>query len=333
MAALAGDKTCWVLTVGIPGMDNQSMGLARELANLNSMRVVEKRIRPTFPWKHLPPELWLFPLRCLGADSDPLEPPWPDVVIGTGRQTIAPGAAIRRASGGRTFSIHIHHPGAVGGRFDLVLVPEHDRLRGANVVTYRGGLNVPARETLDAAAARFAPNFDALLAPRVAVLVGGSNRCYAMTPEWAKGLAAQLRRMAEAAGASMLFTPSRRTDPAVIDVLRRELEGLPVWFWDGNGENPYPAILALADAFVVTADSTNMVSEACSTGRPVLVAQMPGGSGKFLEFHRGMREAGFTRDFEGLLETWSYAPLNDVPAVAERVLTCLRKSATTHLVS
>jgi len=333
LAALAGERTCWVLTLGIAGMDSQSLGLARELAERGGLRVVEKRVRPAWPWKHLPPELWLAPLRCRAAGSDPLEPPWPDVVIGTGRLTIAPGAAIRSASGGRSLSIHIHHPGALRSRFDLVLVPEHDRLRGDNVVTYRGGLNVPRQDVLDAAAQRFASVFDPLPKPRVAVLVGGSNRCYRMTPAWARGFAAGLRRMAETAGASLLFTPSRRTDPAVIETLRRELGGLPVWFWDGSGDNPYLAMLALAEAFVVTADSTNMVSEACSTGRPVLVAQMPGGSGKFLDFHRGMREAGSTRDFEGRLERWTCSPLNDLPAVAEQVLTCLRRRGQGALVS
>lgn len=333
MAALAGERTCWVLTLGIAGMDSQSLGLARELAQRGGLRVVEKRIRPAFPWKHLPPELWVAPLRCLAAGSDPLEPPWPDVVIGTGRLTIAPGVAIRKASGGRTFSIHIHHPGALRSRFDLVLVPDHDRLRGANVLTYRGGLNVPRQDALDAAAQRFAGVFDALPKPRVAVLVGGSNRCYRMTPAWARGFAAQLRRMAEAEGASLLFTPSRRTDPAVIETLRRELGGLPVWFWDGSGDNPYLALLARAEAFVVTADSTNMVSEACSTGRPVLVAQMPGGSGKFLAFHRQMREAGLTADFAGELRPSTYAPLNDLPVLAEQVLTCLRQRGRSALVS
>jgi len=333
LAALAGERTCWVLTLGIAGMDSQSMGLARELADRAGLRVIEKRIRPASPWRHLPPELWFAPLRCLGAGSDPLQPPWPDVVIGTGRLTIAPGAAIRKASGGRSFSIHIHHPGALRDRFDLVLVPEHDRLRGDNVITYRGGLNVPRQAALDAAAAHFASVFEAMPRPRVAVLVGGSNRCYRMTPAWARGFAAELRRMAEAEGASLLVTPSRRTDRAVVEVLASALSGLPVWFWDGSGDNPYLAMLALADAFVVTPDSTNMVSEACSTGRPVLVAQMPGGSGKFVEFHRQMREMGCTRDFDGHLERWEYAPLDDVPAVAERVLTCLRQGRRAGLVS
>ena len=45
-------KTCWVLTVGVPGMDNQSIGLAQALG----LEVVQKRIEPVAPWKHLPPQ-------------------------------------------------------------------------------------------------------------------------------------------------------------------------------------------------------------------------------------------------------------------------------------
>jgi mitochondrial fission protein ELM1 len=306
--------------VGVPGMDNQSLGLARELVSQTGMRVVEKRIHFVWPWRHLPPELWLRPLDCLGPGSDPLEPPWPDVVIGTGRLTMAPGAAIRRESGGRSFSIHIHHPGWCRRGFDLVLLPEHDRLRADNVLTYRGGLNVPSAELLQFARTRFEGRFSNLPRPRIAVLLGGNNRCYAMTPDWAHSLGVQLRSLARRDGASLLVTPSRRTDQAAMAALRGGLADAPAFVWDGSGDNPYLGLLAWADSFVVTADSTNMVSEACSTGRPVLVAQMPGGSGKFLEFHRQMRSTGYTRDFCGSLEHWTYVPLNDVTRVARQVL-------------
>ena len=46
--------------------------------------------------------------------------------------------------------------------------------------------------------------------------------------------------------------------------------------WDGRGENPYLALLALADAIVVTADSYNMVGEAAATGAPILVFEPSG---------------------------------------------------------
>ena len=68
-------------------------------------------------------------------------------------------------------------------------------------------------------------------------------------------------------------------------------------------------MLALADAFVVTGDSVNMVCEAATTGKPVHVVDLKGGSAKFARFHESLRAAGITRPFQGRLERWSYAAL------------------------
>ncbi len=45
-----------------------------------------------------------------------------------------PALAIRRASGGRTVAAQIQDPGVGRDEFDLMVVPEHDRLRGPRVI-------------------------------------------------------------------------------------------------------------------------------------------------------------------------------------------------------
>ena len=77
---------------------------------------------------------------------------------------------------------------------------------------------------------------------------------------------------------------------------------MPHYLWNGEGDNPYFGLLGLADFIVVTADSVNMVSEAASTGKPVYVAALPGGSAKFWNFHQRLMEEGVTRAFEDKLE-------------------------------
>ena len=94
--------------------------------------------------------------------------------------------------------------------------------------------------------------------------------------------------------------------------------------WDGTGDNPYFAFLALADAIVVTEDSVNMVTEAAGTGKPVYVQALPGRSARLARFHRLMQERGATRPFEGRLESWSYAPINDTEMVASAIRRALR---------
>ena len=117
-------------------------------------------------------------------------------------------------------------------------------------------------------------------------------------------------------GGSVVATPSRRTGPDGVALLRERLAEIPGDIWDGRGENPYYAYLAVADALMVTADSVSMVSEAAATGKPVHIIDLPGGDAKFARFHAAMREAGITRPFAGNIEEWAYRPPDDTARAA-----------------
>src|SRR5258708_133417 len=97
----------------------------------------------------------------------------------------------------------------------------------------------------------------------------------------------------------------------VLPGLRECLGGLRAQIGDMQGGNPYYVYLANADAFLVTADSVSMVSEAAATGKPVHIIELAGGDRKFSRFHATMHAAGITRPFSGQIEDWSYAPLDD----------------------
>jgi len=171
---------------------------------------------------------------------------------------------------------------------------------------------------LEAARPRFAPLFETLRRPLIGVLIGGSNRVYRLTAQAMARLGEQLAALA-AQGVGIAVTPSRRTGEAALRALRERLAGVPHYFWDGSGENPYFGLLAHSDALVVTGDSVNMVSEAGSTGKPVHVVELEGGSAKFRRFHDLFRERGITRPFSGAIERWTYPPLDDTARAAEEI--------------
>src|SRR5712692_2521253 len=158
----------WVLHDGKPGMRSQALGLA-EAAGL---RFGEIPLSVRRPWSWLPPQLWVAPLVAATNAGRPLLPPWPDLVIGCGRNTVRLALAIRRASGGRTLVAHIQDPRLGRGKFDLLFVPKHDRLRGPRVVVTRGALHRVTAERLVAERRRF-PALDALPRPILGVLIGG----------------------------------------------------------------------------------------------------------------------------------------------------------------
>lgn len=305
---------CWVLTDGRAALRNQCLGLA-EAAGLAPEA---KTIRPCAPWRRLPAFLWPGPFATAGPGSDPLAPPWPDVVIAGGHAMAPLALAVHRASGGASFTVQVENPGMNPARFDLVVPPLHDGLAGPNVVPTRAAMHRITPERLAEAALEWGPRLGHVPRPLVAVLVGGPNRRYRMTDAVVEGLVEGLVRVA-GAGMGIVLTASRRTPRAAVARLRERLGG-KAEIWDGAGANPYLGYLALADHLVVTGDSVQMVSEAAATGRPVHVVALEGAGGKFDRFHRLLAEAGVTRPFapapDGRLATWTYAPLGDTARVA-----------------
>ncbi|NUB25996.1 mitochondrial fission ELM1 family protein [Azospirillum brasilense] len=312
---LSGSLTCWVVSDGKPGMENQCIGLAEALG----LTPVVKRVRLRSPWRQLSPFLRLGNRFAAGPEGDPIRAPWPDLMIGSGRQAIAPLLAASKQSRGRTFTVYIQDPQINPRHFGLVVVPRHDRLRGPNVMATRGALHRVTPKLLTEAAQRHAPRLADLPHPRVAVLIGGTNGVYALTPTIMGDVAEKLSELARGKGAGLMVTPSRRTGADNEAILRARLNGLPAEVWDGTGENPYFAYLGLADAVVVTCDSVSMTSEACSTGKPVYVIELEGGSPKFRSFHEELYKEGITRPFTGALEQWTYPTLDDTRQVAEEL--------------
>ncbi len=313
-------KTAWILTDGRAGMRGPALGLA-EAAGFG---IVEKTIVPAKPWVWLPTWFWSPGISGVGRGSDPVRPPYPDILISCGRRVVGPARWLRARGGGRIFAVHILRPYVDTAGFDLVIAPAHDHLSGANVLPILGSLNRVTPERLAAAADRFSGTIGRLSGPRVAVLIGGPNRVFRLDTAAIDRLAEGLRALARAHGASLAITASRRTGPAMIKRLREGLRETPAYIWDGTGDNPYFGLLGLADAIVVTGDSVNMISEACTTGKPVYIFELAGGEGsKFSAFHDAVYARDLARPFDGALEDWRPEPLRETERAARVLLGCL----------
>jgi mitochondrial fission protein ELM1 len=205
----------------------------------------------------------------------------------------------------------------------------------------RGGLSIgrPRRlvETLTApsavtpqamrsAAAAHAATLGALPRPRVGVLVGGASRAHRFEAAEAAELGDRLAAFADSNDASLLVTTSRRTAPAAAEALAERLAATRYAFVDGrraDASEAFAAILGLSDAFVVTADSFAMMSEAAATGTPLYAWRLPGGKAKFERFYEGLADHGALRWFDGTLERWTYPPLDAAAALAEALAPAL----------
>lgn len=311
---MASQAICWILSDGTRGMEVQSEAMAKALG----FGFEIKRYRP-LPLLRLWPSLALSGWMPPHDGGDSLAAPWPQIAIACGRRNAGALLWLKQASRGQVFCIQIQNPKSANDKYDLLITPDHDRVTGSNVITSTGSLNAIDETVLTAASAAFAPLIAPLPQPRVAVLIGGSNRRYKMTESDIADFASDLADFATTHDASLLVTTSRRTPERGITALRECLEDVPHLLWDGHGSNPYLAFLASADAIIVTSDSVNMMSEACATGKPVYIAEVKPEQGRLKLFQRQLIGQGMARRFDGELESWHYPPLREAKRIAAEI--------------
>jgi hypothetical protein len=120
---------------------------------------------------------------------------------------------------------------------------------------------------------------------------------------------------------SLLICGSRRTPKAWAPLLRARYaqDGHRVWMDASDGDNFYAGALAWADRIVVSPDSVNMISEACSTGLPVFVAEPARASGRLRRFLDDLLARGRIRALERDSLPFEAAPLRETPRIAALV--------------
>lgn len=300
----------WVITDGKMGDLAQCLGVAERLLLVAESRVVKPRaaFAIAMPWGPIDPA------EAPDRPGSPLAPPFPDLAIASGRRSAPYLRHLQKASGGKTLTLLLKDARAGTGVADLIWVPEHDRLRGANVIFTLTSPHRISPERLGSAAIGPAP-WGGDDRPVVALLLGGDSKDFRFTEADGARLATGIRQMAKQ-GYRVVATPSRRTGAALRTVIATALHETAGWMWDGAGENPYLAMLAKAEAILVTAESVNMVGEAVATGKPVLTFRPTGASRKIDQFLRGLERKGAVRPFQGRIEALSYEPMDSTPLIA-----------------
>jgi mitochondrial fission protein ELM1 len=305
------NATPWTLADARAGNQRQALALAGALGH-DASRHWTLEIRA--PWRWVAPREWPLSSRAFGGDfARALQSP-PRLAIGCGRRA-ALATRLLHERGSRV--VQILDPRIDPRHWDLVVAPEHDGLRGDNVLTLLGSLH-PVDDAWLAEGRHDFPAPGLLPRPRVALLVGGP------APHWPlddAAFATALNAVAasvHAQGGSLLATASRRTPDAWRNVLRAAVARGPGVCWtDANdGGNPYPGLLGWADRIVATADSVNMLSEACATHAPVFVLGGDRLGGRPRGFLDRLREHGRVREADAGLEPFAVEPLRETARVA-----------------
>lgn len=236
----------------------------RHLRPLQAFEVGKPRFRVSL--EHLDPER-----------SDRLELPWPDLVITIGRRHSMAALWIKQQSPA-TRLVLIGRPRRWIDRFDLVItLPQYSVPDLPNVMRLSLPLMRADAAAVNAAGRNWEARLQALPRPLTAVFIGSATRPFRFDSRTTEGLLRQCRELQARRGGSLYFSTSRRTSPVIVNTLKQQLPaGAQLFEWRAdNSDNPYLALLALADACVVTGDSISMMIEVADCGKPLAIFALP----------------------------------------------------------
>ncbi len=214
------------------------------------------------------------------SQSDPLEAPWPDLIITVGRRPSMAALWVRQQSGNHTKIVLVGKPSGHMLDFSLVVASAENQMPPMrNFLPTTLPLMRVDPEEVAAEAEIWRERFEPLKKPLIAMLIGGETNPFIMNRKVADDLVTTARWIVDELGGTPYVTTSRRTTPEVVEVLRRDLPAEAVFYeWRADAEeNPYRALLGSADGFIVTADSVSMMVEVIYLHKPLAIFPLPGG--------------------------------------------------------
>ena len=290
---MGGEARAIILTDGKAGHENQSKAFARALGLDFVLVPVKFKSRFAKAMSYLYDRLGVSSTRLLeGLDNlDSLGKP--RVVLGTGSGTFYAAKSLARGVPGAKCGVVLYPRGYDLSSFDCILAPTFDNpAKRANVVEIPANLVANDAAFYEKGVAAFRERYSGAADNLVGVIVGGPNKCSTMSVEWMKARLDEI--FAANAGAQLCVTTSRRTPPEV-EALVDSYPWTYKLIYSRDHFNPIPAFVQLAKRLYVTAESTGMLSEACTFGTADVVAldNLKPGPHKFRRFVENLRRGGY----------------------------------------
>jgi len=319
-------KEIWILADDRPGTVSQSVGLAEEIG------LDYKIINVTYNFfARIPNCFFSNSLVRLSAESkkkfqnlDYL----PSLVISAGRRSAPIALFLKNKSENKTQIIQIMNPDLDFSKFDFVILPKHDQTDEAkfsNVITTIGSLTKVRENVVEAEQKKFAAQFNEIKKIKIALLLGGSSNKTKFTKDSAVKLAKISATIAKNMNATLLILNSRRTSDELTNAVKLNLDcDFKLFNWkEVRDQNPYMAILGYADFFIITGDSVSMISECCSTGKPVYIFdEKEISSPKHRRFHQALVAENYAKqltDITSNLENFSPQKLQETKRVSSLI--------------
>ena len=298
-----------LLTQGMHGMISQAEGLAKAL----DIDFIHHTVELNNFWKMIPPKITPISQSVYKKiDHENF-----DVIISCGRKSVIPSIHLKNNSNKKVFNIHIQDPKVDLKHFDFIVAPEHDSIRGQNVISTKGAIHYLTENEIN-------ENKDYLNSfikkdERIiwTLIMGGPTKYYDYSTKNIKEIFTTLSKLSKEHNFQLVIIPSMRTPTNIIQYANDYFGDDHTVIMDVD-KKAYLSALAIAQNIIVTCDSSSMISEAALTGKPIYVASiLPKKNDKrFQKFRNLFRELNIIKNLGEEIEDWNYQKLNETNRVA-----------------
>jgi mitochondrial fission protein ELM1 len=299
-----------LLTEGKHGMISQVEGLAKAL----DLEFIHEKIELNNFWKMIPPSIT--PVKNFvfknNIDKDF------NIVISCGRKSVIPSIYLKQKYKNKIINIHIQDPKVSLNNFDYVVAPEHDQLKGNNVLTTKGAIHYLGDNELNENQNYLKSKI--IKEKVVSFIIGGPNKYYDYNDKILEEVFSKIKENFINKDFQLILIPSMRTPQNVIEKAKIYFDKNQIIITNVD-KKAYLSSLKLANHIVVTCDSTSMISEAAMTGKPIYIAQMPAikNNYRFKKFFELFNSLNITRDLENSVDNWNYEKLNETDKISRYI--------------
>jgi len=301
-----------LLTEGMHGMISQVEGLAKSM----DLDFVHQKVELNYPWNLIPPKFTpvkKFVFKSFNSRDF-------DVVISCGRKSVIPSIFLKRNSKKKVYNIHIQDPKVSTDNFDFIIAPDHDGLKGKNVISSKGAIHYLTEDEIK-------KNHDYLLKKInndkncILLILGGPNKYYEYNDKNIKNIYDKVRETIKKNNLQLIVVPSMRTPKKAIDLASDYFSKDNLVIKDID-KRAYLSALSLSKYIIVTCDSTSMISESALTGKPIYIAEIPSKKNdrRFKKFRNLFTNLNIIKNLDENIENWSYEKLDETNRIALEII-------------
>jgi len=300
-----------LLTEGMHGMISQVEGLAKAL----DLDFIHEKIELNNFWKLFPPKVT--PVQGF-VFKNKINSQF-DIVISCGRKSVIPSIYLKKKFKNKIINIHIQEPKVSLDSFDFVVVPEHDGLKGNNVLTSKGAVHYLTNDELDQNKNYLKSRINSQK-KIVTLILGGPTKYYDYNNQVIEAIFSKIEKNFIKNNYQLIIIPSMRTPQNIIEKAKNYFDKDQIIIPNVD-KKAYLSSLKISDHIVVTCDSTSMISEAAITGKPIYVAQIPAikNNQRFKSFFNLFESLNIIKELNNSVENWTYAKLNETNKIANQI--------------